>query len=450
MRRAAMIGTALAFLFVPAAHAAPPAVTAQASPATGAAPLTVTLTASGDVATYHWDLGDGTTADGPVVQHVYPAGKFVAHVTATSPVGETSQASVTITSYGLSLSAPHTAGYHQRALFHGRLVPGVKGARILLYRGITRVGSAKTEHGGRFSVRGRVGTPDAQYTARYGPAVSGPATVGVRPALTAAFSGSGQVGRPLLLVARERPAGAGTLTVRVWRGNHLFAKRSGTGRLRIRLSTRRAAVYRIRLTVVPTQGYVRGGTTISRAVYVPYLRVGSRGPSVYALEQRLHELHYDLWAADGYYGIDTADAVVAFQKLHGLARTGATDTRFWRALEVAHVPVPRHAGAGLHVEVSKELQVLFLVRDGQVTLVLTVSTGATGNTPVGLWHVYSKVPGYNAKEMFYSSFFVGGFAIHGYHSVPTFAASHGCVRIPIWAAPHIYSLLGYGTAVYIY
>ena len=111
----------LTFLFVPAAHAAPPAVTAQVSPATGAAPLTVTLTASGDVATYHWDLGDGTTADGPVVQHVYAAGKFVAHVTSTSPVGETSQASVTVTSYGLSLSGPRTAGYGQRARFHRRL-----------------------------------------------------------------------------------------------------------------------------------------------------------------------------------------------------------------------------------------------------------------------------------------------------------------------------------------
>jgi peptidoglycan hydrolase-like protein with peptidoglycan-binding domain len=450
MRRLAIIGTALAFVLVPAAHAAPPAVAVQASPSTGAAPLTVTLTASGDAATYHWNLGDGTTADGPVVQHVYAAGKFVAQVTATSPVGETSQASVTITSYGLSLSGPRTAGYGQRALFRGRLVPGLRGARVVLYRGTTRVGSAKTAHGGRFSVRGRVGTPDSQYTVRYGPAASSPVTLGVRPALTASFSGSGQVGRPLVLVARERPAGAGTLTVHVWRGNRLFAKRTGTGRLRLRLSTREAAVYRVRLSVAPAQGYAAGSTTVTRAVYTPNLRIGSRGPSVYALEQRLHELHYDLGAADGYYGADTADAVVAFQKLHGLARTGATDARFWRALEVAHTPVPRHAGAGLHVEVSKELQVLFLVRDGQVTLVLTVSTGATGNTPVGVWHVYSKVPGYNAKEMYYSSFFVGGFAIHGYHSVPTYAASHGCVRIPIWAAQHIYSLLDYGTAVYIY
>jgi lipoprotein-anchoring transpeptidase ErfK/SrfK len=52
--------------------------------------------------------------------------------------------------------------------------------------------------------------------------------------------------------------------------------------------------------------------------------------------------------------------------------------------------------------------------------------------------------------MYFSSFFVGAFAIHGYHSVPPYPASHGCVRIPLWAATRIYSLVDYGTNVYIY
>ena len=73
VRRAAIFVTAM--VFAPAAHAAPPAVSAHASPANGPAPLQVTLTASGDLAAYHWELGDGTTADGPVVQHVYAAGQ---------------------------------------------------------------------------------------------------------------------------------------------------------------------------------------------------------------------------------------------------------------------------------------------------------------------------------------------------------------------------------------
>ena len=74
MRRAAVVF--LALIFVPAAHASGPAVSIQASATNGPAPLSITLTASGDPALYHWDLGDGTTADGPVVQHVFPAGRF--------------------------------------------------------------------------------------------------------------------------------------------------------------------------------------------------------------------------------------------------------------------------------------------------------------------------------------------------------------------------------------
>ncbi len=445
MRRALILALALAF--VPAAHASPPAVSVQATPARGAAPLSVTLTASGDAATYHWDLGDGTTADGAVVTHVFAAGSYSARVTATSG-SESTQAEVAIVSLGLTLAGPHIGRYQQRLAFHGRLVPGLKGVPVVLYRDGTRLGSSKTARGGRFSLRGRVGAPAAQYTVRYGDVVSNPVTLSVRPGLDTAFIGSGRVGRPFAIAVRERPAGAGTLTVRIWRGGRLVAARTGQGRLRLPLRTRVAATYRVLVAIAPAQGYVANRRLLARTVFVPSLRIGSTGPSVYGLERRLHELHFALGRVDGYYGVDTSDAVVAFQKLHGLPRTGVTDLRFWRALDAAAIPTPRHGGDS--IEVSKGRQVLFVVRDGHVMLVVPVSTGATGNTPIGVWHVYSKVPGFNALEMYYSSFFVGAFAIHGYHSVPAYPASHGCVRIPLWVAPHVYSLIGYGTTVYIY
>ena len=78
-----------------AADAAPPVVTAAAAPAGGVAPVRVTLTATGDAASYAWSLGDGATADGAVVTHVYGAGTFVATVTATNEAGEVAQAQVT-------------------------------------------------------------------------------------------------------------------------------------------------------------------------------------------------------------------------------------------------------------------------------------------------------------------------------------------------------------------
>jgi hypothetical protein len=448
VRRAVIVIAVLTF--VPAARAAPPALSIQASATRGPAPLTVTLTASGDLATYHWDLGDGTTADGSVVQHAYGPGRFTARVTATGPTGEAAQAQVTVTSLGLTLKAPRVGSYGQRLGFHGRLVPGLKGARVGLYRGERRIARAKTRKGGRFSLRGRVGSVGSVYTVRYEGVVSNQVAPAVRPRLDTAFVGSGQIGRPLAFTVRTRPAGAGSLTVKIWRAGRLFATRTGAGKLRVRLATRISTTYRVLVSVSPAQGYTRTARVLQQTVFLPNLRVGSRGPSVLGLEQRLHQLHYALGRVDGYYGIDTADAVVAFQKLHGLARTGSTDLRFWHALDHAAIPTPRHSEAALHVEVSKELQVLFIVSGREVALIVPVSTGATGNTPLGVWHVYSRVPGYNAEQMYYSSFFVGAFAIHGYHSVPPYPASHGCVRIPIWVAPRVYSLIDYGTTVYIY
>lgn len=423
-------------------------MTAQVAPASGAAPLAVTLTATGDAATYHWDLGDGTSADGAVVQHTYAAGRFTARVTATNAAGETAQATAVVTATGLTLAGPRSGRYQQLARFRGRLVPAAKGVRIELYRGGQRVATTRSARNGSFVVHGRVGAAGARYTARYAGAVSNEVALVVRPTLDTAFSGSGQLGRPLSLFVRERPAAAGLVTVRVTRGSRIVAKRSFRGRARIHLATGRAGAYRIHVTLQPEPGYLGARRALERIVFPPSLGPGSAGPSVYELDRQLHDLHFALGRVDGYYGMDDMDAVIAFQKLHGLPRTGTVDARVWRELEQAQTPRARYPGT--HVEVSTGHQVLFLVRNGKVALVMPVSTGATGNTPLGHWRVYSRAPGYNAKAMYYSSFFVGGFAIHGYASVPPFPASHGCVRIPLWVAYRVYSLIDYGTAVYIY
>lgn len=60
------------------------------------------------------------------------------------------------------------------------------------------------------------------------------------------------------------------------------------------------------------------------------------------------------------------------------------------------------------------------------------------------------MPGFNAIGMYYSSFFLRGFAIHGYHSVPSYPASHGCVRVPIWIAPSLFAADNYGETIYVY
>jgi cell wall hydrolase len=84
-----------------------------------------------------------------------------------------------------------------------------------------------------------------------------------------------------------------------------------------------------------------------------------------------------------------------------------------------------------------------------VAKVVHVSTGATGNTPLGSWHVYRTVPGWD-WVLWYPLYFKGGFAIHGYPSVPAYPASHGCVRIPMWIAPSLFTAHGLGTTVVVH
>jgi PKD repeat protein len=446
MRRIAPV-VAVFFVWAAPAHAKP-VVNVQASATLGAAPLTVTLTASGDAATYHWDLGDGSVADGPVVQHQYGAGRFTATVTAADAGGETAQASVVITSAQLSLNGPKVGTYGRRSAFRGRMVPALKGASITLYSGESPVRTTKLDKRGRFAVRVRQRAPTT-YTARFETVASNPIAVPVRPGLDVAVPHSGMLGRPLVVRAVLRPRKSGKLHVRVWRSGHELPAKDFGGRAVVHLSTKRIASYVVRITATPTGAFTGRQKTVRTNVFLPYLADGAHGPSVRILERRLAQLHYLLRGVDSFYSYDTADAVLAFQKVNGLARTGRVTPAVWRRLRAAHAPRPRYR-YGHHIEVDKSKQVLFEVNHGRVVRVVHVSTGATGNTPVGLWHIYSKVPGTLPTGMFDSNFFLRGFAIHGYPSVPTYPASHGCVRTPIWAAPILFASSYYGEPIYIY
>jgi PKD repeat protein len=438
----------LAFLIWVAPAHATPTITVGANPTFGQAPLDVTLTAVGDAVAYHWDLGDGTQADGAIVQHRYEAGKFTAKVIATGADGTQAQASVTITAVKITLTGPRVGTYGRRAVFKGRLTPALRSAPVSLFAGDTEVRSGKANKKGRFRFRMRLRAPGT-FTARFGSIASSQAEVPLRPGLDIAVPPSRTVGQPLVVRAAVQPRGGGTLRIRVWRSGHELRERTFGDRGALRLSTGKVADYVIRIAVAPSSAYRGRSRTIRASVLLPYLSVGSRGPSVRILERRLAQLRYALRGVDTYFSYDTSDAVLAFQKVHGMARTGRVSPTFWRRLQTAHVPHPRYRGSH-HIEIDKSRQVLFEVNGGRVVRVVHVSTGATGNTPVGRWHVYSKVPGFNAIGMFYSAFFLRGFAIHGYHSVPSYPASHGCVRVPIWIAPSLFAANSYGETIYVY
>ena len=179
---------------------------------------------------------------------------------------------------------------------------------------------------------------------------------------------------------------------------------------------------------------------------------GSRGRSVRSMQDRLKALGYVI----GQYGVNdgrTQRAILAFRKLAGMARTSSADPAFFRALITGKgrfkVRYPRH---GRHVEGDVGHQVLALIGSGgKVERIYPMSSG-TGGTPtiLGSYRVYSKDPGTNAKGMVASSYFIRGYAIHGYASVPTYNASHGCMRVPIPDAYPIFNWIQMGTIVDTY
>jgi len=70
------------------------------------------------------------------------------------------------------------------------------------------------------------------------------------------------------------------------------------------------------------------------------------------LKERLRELRFALPRVDSGFGYGTYEAVLAFQKVYGLPRTGRVDPGLWRRLWRASVPRPRVPG-GDYIEVDK-------------------------------------------------------------------------------------------------
>jgi hypothetical protein len=350
---------------------------------------------------------------------------------------------ITVISQAVVMRMPKLVGYRHRLAFRGAIVPNLPNQQVLILAGGKFLASTTTGPEGTFSVARRISAP-GPYTARFGEAVSTPVLTTVKPLLDAKLVGSGALGEPLSVVAKLQPASAGAVRVRVWRGAKLVTDSHAA---RVKLSTRTPGSFRIVVTSTANAGFAPASHTLSAVVADPSLSLGARGASVRALERRLIELHYALKGLDGFFGSDDYDAVLAFQKVNGMPRTGRVDRVLWRRLAGASVPHARFGGD--HVEVDKTRQVLLEVRDGKVVLAVQVSTGATGNTPLGVWHVYSRVPGWS-WVLWYPTFFLRGFAIHGYPSVPAYPASHGCVRVPMWVATRLYSMNPFGFPVHIY
>jgi L,D-transpeptidase catalytic domain len=182
------------------------------------------------------------------------------------------------------------------------------------------------------------------------------------------------------------------------------------------------------------------------------MREGVRGPGVWLLQSKLNALHYAV-PQNGVFDEGTGQAVIAYRKLTGLARVPSTDAQVFHLLQRGagrfRVRYPRD---GRHVEADLTRQVLAEIEPGgRVRRIYTISSGKPSTpTVLGRFRVYLKTPGVNSEGMVDSNYFIRGYAIHGYPEVPTYAASHGCLRVPIPDAPAIYAWVQVGTPVDVY
>jgi len=181
-------------------------------------------------------------------------------------------------------------------------------------------------------------------------------------------------------------------------------------------------------------------------------------------KRRLAELGY--WLDAQAEGVDASlrHALIAFQKIEGRPRTGMLTQEELQVLRAAHRPAPRAAVAP-HIEIDLFRQVLFVVDVGNTSLrILPVSTGSgkyfteggvtrRAITPLGRFTIQHKIAGWRKSPLgllYYPNYIHGGIAIHGNPSVPAQPASHGCIRIPMFAAKEFSELAAVGLEVFVY
>ncbi len=234
----------------------------------------------------------------------------------------------------------------------------------------------------------------------------------------------------------------------------LLPSRSGkSGSFVVGFATRGPGRVDVRASHAGTPGLA---TAVARPTSVDVLparaRPGTTGRGVRVLQQHLRRLGYVV-GRSGSYDARTARAVVAFRKVAGMARTPVADRAMLRRLAAGKGAFRvRYPGHGRHVEGDVRHQVVALIgAGGRVERIYPTSSGAPSTpTILGSFAVYRKDFGTNQLGMVHAAYFAGGYAIHGYHSVPTYNASHGCLRVPVPDALGIFRWVRYGTRVDTY
>jgi hypothetical protein len=263
--------------------------------------------------------------------------------------------------------------------------------------------------------------------------------------------------RAFRVAGRLTPAVAGQkVVVRLYRGNRKLQARSvavdAEGRFHVQLTARRAGSVSVRAShrATPELGTAVAGP-LRLDVLPRRVSAGQRGQAVRLMQRQLKRRGYVIGRA-GLVDARTARAVLAFRKVSGLKRTTTADLTVMRRLaDGGGFFKVRYPGHGKHIEADLSRQVFAMIRGKRVERIYHTSTGSSATPTVkGNFKFYRSQPGTNAKGMVHSQYFIRGYAIHGYPSVPVYPASHGCLRVPVPDALAIFRWIKLGDRIDVY
>lgn len=247
----------------------------------------------------------------------------------------------------------------------------------------------------------------------------------------------------------------GTVIVRLYRGSRVATvsrpKVGAGGSFVASFRVRRAGPLAVEV-VRPASG---GGPVVraGRANVWVIDPAGRSGPSMRFLQQRLTAAGY--WPGlSGGYDLRTRWAIMAFRKVNSLARNFAISKAiFLRVARGSGRFRPKYGATGrqrVEADLSRQVYALITAR-GRVYRTVPTSSGKP-STPsdLGRFRFYSKTPGVNSLGMVDAVYYNGGEAVHGYPDIPSFPASHGCLRTPTTYARSIMNWLRLGDRIDVY
>jgi L,D-transpeptidase catalytic domain len=235
-------------------------------------------------------------------------------------------------------------------------------------------------------------------------------------------------------------------TVRLSKG------RGGVGVFRAKIRIEEAGRYAVSARHVATAA-LGGDATVRKSwkVSFPALHQGQCGDVVVGFKKAMREMGY-IANSGRCFGGKTGRGVLAYRKVNDMARSSRAGKGLVKRVFAGRGGYRvRHPEAGEHVEAPLSKQVLVFAKGDRPFAIYPVSSGKSSTpTVTGHFTFIRTEPGYNSHGMYYSFYFYGGYAVHGYESVPDYPASHGCIRTFIADQPEIFNRIHYGESIFVF